>query len=177
MEQDLVWNVSILLIVANALVFIFVVSKSGDRVEYAGIQTSGYRIRSIYFWVLIIVGAIATFYTLGKLPYGLAAANAGKVQVVKVQGFQWYWEISQETVKANQPVEFQVTANDVTHGMGIYDSSLRLITQVQAMPGFTNHLVHTFTEPGVYKLLCLEYCGLTHNDMTAELTVLANPSR
>ncbi len=76
-----------------------------------------------------------------------------------------------------RPVEFRVTAGDVNHGMGVYDETLRLLVQVQAMPGFTNRLVYTFAEPGTYRLLCLEYCGLAHHGMIAELKVTAAPSR
>lgn len=41
------------------------------------------------------------------------------------------------------------------------------------MPGYTNKLVHTFTEPGTYQVMCLEYCGVGHTPMTAEIEVVA----
>ncbi|PXV76312.1 hypothetical protein [Nitrosomonas eutropha] len=75
------------------------------------------------------------------------------------------------TVKSGQPVEFQVSAADVNHGFGIYDENLVLIAQTQAMPGYTNKLIHTFDKPGKFKILCLEYCGLAHHVMITELTV------
>ena len=31
------------------------------------------------------------------------------------------------------------------------------------MPDYTQKLVHTFTKPGRYDILCLEYCGLDHD--------------
>jgi cytochrome c oxidase subunit II len=71
-------------------------------------------------------------------------------------------------------VEFHVTGSDVNHGFGIYDPQLRLVAQTQAMPGYTNVLRHTFTKPGSYKILCLEYCGLAHHTMMAEFNVRAS---
>ena len=175
MEQAIVWAVTVVLVIAMALVFTFVAWRSGDRIEYADIQQLGLRIRSRLFWLLIIISTPLTIFTLIDLPYGAATRASGDVQVIEVKGFQWYWELSQHQVTAGQPVEFRVTAGDVNHGMGIYDSSLRLVAQVQAMPGYTNRLIHTFSEPGAYKILCLEYCGLIHHDMTAELMVTSTP--
>jgi cytochrome c oxidase subunit 2 len=46
------------------------------------------------------------------------------------------------------------------------------VAQTQSMPGYTNVLRHTFDEPGTYKILCLEYCGLGHHEMSAEINVV-----
>jgi len=48
------------------------------------------------------------------------------------------------------------------------------VAQTQAMPGYTNVLRHTFKDPGNYKILCLEYCGLVHHGMMSELTVVVS---
>ena len=70
-----------------------------------------------------------------------------------------------------QPVEIRVTGADVNHGFGLFDANDRLITQTQAMPGFTNVIRHTFNSPGTYRVLCLEYCGLGHHTMFSKLVV------
>ncbi|MGH8337220.1 MAG: cytochrome oxidase, partial [Gammaproteobacteria bacterium] len=75
-------------------------------------------------------------------------------------------------VQADSPVEFRVTSSDVNHGFAIYAPDGRIVTQVQAMPGFTNKLVYTFTQPGTYRVMCLEYCGVAHAVMTSEITVV-----
>lgn len=51
---------------------------------------------------------------------------------------------------------------------------MRIVAQTQAMPGYTNVLRYTFTEPGVYRVLCLEYCGVEHHDMKTEINVAAH---
>ncbi len=66
---------------------------------------------------------------------------------------------------------FNVSAADVTHGLGVYDENLRLLGQTQAMPGYENSLKITFDQPGKYKLMCMEYCGLVHHAMISDFTV------
>ena len=78
------------------------------------------------------------------------------------------------TIRAGIPVQFEVTSGDVNHGVGIYDADDHLLTQTQAMPGVTNRLVHTFAQPGRYRILCLEYCGLAHHGMIAEFDVVGS---
>ena len=46
-----------------------------------------------------------------------------------------------------------------------------LIGSVQAMPGYHNKLDLTLSRAGVYRILCLEYCGLNHSTMESLFTV------
>jgi cytochrome c oxidase subunit 2 len=85
--------------------------------------------------------------------------------------------LSSNRFTAGVPVEFRVTSADVNHGFAIYGPDDRIVTQTQAMPGFTNRLVHTFAAPGRYRVLCLEYCGLAHHGMLAEFEVVAKGDR
>jgi cytochrome c oxidase subunit 2 len=62
-------------------------------------------------------------------------------------------------------------ARDVNHGLGLFDPSGRLLTQVQAMPGYSNRLIHVFETPGAYTVRCLEYCGIAHHAMMTTLSV------
>jgi len=43
----------------------------------------------------------------------------------------------------------------------------------EPMPGYINKLRYTFTTPGTYRVLCLEYCGVAHHEMAADITVAA----
>jgi cytochrome c oxidase subunit II len=45
---------------------------------------------------------------------------------------------------------------------------------VQAMPGFSNELDLTLTDPGVYRILCFEFCGVNHSTMQSTFTVTGN---
>lgn len=66
---------------------------------------------------------------------------------------------------------FRGTRSDVNHGFGICDAAGTLVAQTQAMPGYVNRLTHVFAVPGTYQVLCLEYCGLVHHNMIAEINV------
>ena len=144
-----------------------------------------YKVRGRYFMVLMVALAILLGLTLSNLPYKRAAAVAPEY-VVPVTGRIWSWEIGPirdrdgmplqaggdgPRVPLGKPVEFQVTAMDVNHGFGIYDDAGRLVAQTQAMPGYVNSLVHTFTEAGTYHVLCLEFCGLAHHTMVTTFVV------
>ena len=88
-----------------------------------------------------------------------------------MDGRQWFWNISKTEFVKGDTVVFNVTASDVTHGLGVYDPNLRMLTQTQAMPGYSNALEITFDESGDYKLMCMEYCGLAHHAMVTAITV------
>ena len=90
---------------------------------------------------------------------------------IDAKGYQWRWELSRNEVAVGQAVEFRVTAADINHGFALYDPSMRLVAQTQAMPGYVNRLNYTFERAGTYKVLCLEYCGIAHHNMVAEIKV------
>ncbi|MCC6211822.1 MAG: cytochrome c oxidase subunit II [Burkholderiales bacterium] len=170
MIHSLAWQVTVPLVLAFFAVFAWVALGAGDKADATAIsQTSG-RIRSWIFWVLVAVFLPIFGYTLRDLPYSVAAVAGGPPQVIKAIGHQWRWELSGTEVQVGKPVDFHITASDVNHGFGLYDPDLKLIAQAQAMPGYTNVLRHVFTRPGKYRVLCLEYCGLVHHGMLAEIT-------
>ncbi|HJW56974.1 MAG TPA: hypothetical protein VJ577_17035 [Burkholderiaceae bacterium] len=174
MTQQIVWKVSLALMILVAFGFIFVVINSGKRVEdYGLVQKSGYSIRTKLFWVLVLVLGPAMIYNLMDLPYSASHAStmSSGVQIVEAKGYQWRWELSRDHVAVNQPVEFRVSSADVNHGFAIYDPGMHIVAQTQAMPGYTNKLHYTFDKKGTYKILCLEYCGIAHHNMMTEIKV------
>lgn len=175
MIQEKVWLISVTLMGLLAAAFIFVRARSHERqVDYAPLQKRAYRLRTVFFWILVFTLGPVMLYTLVDLPYDPVAAerSGGTVQVVDAVGYQWRWDLSRTEFKVGDPVEFRVTSADVNHGFGIYDADLRLVAQTQAMPGYTNRLRHTFTAEGTYRVLCMEYCGLAHHNMISEITVV-----
>lgn len=171
--QQIAWIVSLLGMAVVLAVFLVVARRASDPVEASQAAGSVTRLRSPLFWVLALVIVAMTVATLGRLPYAAPEGAAGEPLTVTVTGQQWFWELSHDGAAVGQPVVFAVSSSDVNHGLGIYDESLTLVAQTQAMPGYINHLHHTFTEPGTYRFLCLEYCGLGHHDMPAEFVVTA----
>lgn len=95
---------------------------------------------------------------------------------MNVVGRQWSWQANLEgqppggvlRLVTGSPVEFRVTSADVNHGFAIYAPDGRIVIQTQAMPGFDNRILYTFTTPGKYRVMCLEYCGVGHAPMVTE---------
>jgi len=173
MIQDTVLYVTLILMTVVIGVFVFVaLNASTGAVEYAPVQSRAYSIRSKFFWVLLVAGLIITVITTSDLPFSATRGDVADADVtIDVDGRQWYWQMSQTEVNAGDTVVFNVTAGDVNHGLGVYNPDLVMLGQTQAMPGYTNSLKLTVSEPGTYKLLCMEYCGLAHHGMISELIV------
>jgi cytochrome c oxidase subunit 2 len=127
------------------------------------------RLRSRILWGSGVVGVAIALATLLPWPHAVPAGPA--VVPVRVRASMWAWELDRTSVPVGVPVVFHVTSTDVNHGFGVFDASGRLLFQTQAMPGWVNKVAWTFTEPGRYRVLCLEYCGLVHHGMMAELEV------
>lgn len=167
--QDIAWKVSIFPILFMVVVFLAIYAKSHVVAPVDGLAQE--RTRRSLFIVLIAMGIPLAFHTLADLPYGVPDRPGGPAQVVEAVGRQWEWTLSRNTFRVGETVEFRVTSADVNHGFGIYDGSMRVVAQTQAMPDYVNTLRHEFQIPGKYTILCLEYCGLAHHAMSAEFEV------
>ncbi|MBL6707893.1 MAG: cytochrome C oxidase subunit II [Pseudomonadales bacterium] len=173
MIQGAVFLVSAILMLVVAATFIFVaLNASKKAVAYPPLLEKSYSMRAKFFWVLSIAGILILVVTTLDLPYAATRGDVpGNAKLVDVDGRQWFWNISQTEFEKGDVVVFSVTASDVTHGLGIYGPNLRMLNQTQAMPGYSNALEVTFGEPGEYKLMCMEYCGLAHHAMVTAVTV------
>ncbi len=171
--QNEVWVWTLAGIALVALVFVYVVSQAGRTADAGRVQHQAHVLRRWWFVGLVLLGILVTTISLKAFPIADQATQAQHAQIVQAVGRQWGWELSQTKVRAGTPVEFNVTSTDVNHGFAIYSPQERILTQTQAMPGFINRLLYTFTEPGQYRIVCLEYCGLAHHGMVAEFEVVA----
>ncbi len=123
-------------------------------------------------WLVVVVVALFALLmgTIFYIPYGESAGP--NKQVVRVVGVQFAWAIdAPQGIVTGRPVEFLATTSDVSHGFGVYNAKGALILQAQVTPGHLQKIVHTFAEPGVYKVLCLEFCGAKHHEMISEFEV------
>ncbi len=171
--RDIAWITSLIGMAAVLALFLRVAWHASDAAEGSEAATAVTRVRAPLFWVLALAIVVVMAVTLGGLPYAAPREQTAEPLTVTATGQQWSWTLSHEGAAVGQPVVFAVSSSDVNHGLGIYDESLGLVAQTQAMPGYVNYLHHTFTEPGTYRLLCLEYCGFGHHDMPAEFVVTA----
>ncbi len=161
--------ISLVLMAVLALVYLRAVRASQPAAKDAG-APGAEKVRKGLFWGLVILGAVVTAMTLRQWPHDASAPE--DALTITATGNQWSWDFSAQELPAGKPVVFAVTASDVNHGFGIYDESGAILFQTQAMPGYVNKVRYTFDKPGVYRVLCMEYCGLSHHDMIGELRVV-----
>ena len=122
-----------------------------------------------WFGVAVALLAALLLATIFFTPFGKGAPRTK--QVVRVTGLQFAWAIEPQVVKANVPVEFQLTSADVSHAFAVYNASDVLLFQVQVLPGKTQKAFYTFKKPGMYRVLCLEFCGFGHDLMRSAILV------
>lgn len=160
-------------ILAAIVIAIFVVAALSTKAlpqDYSIVKPRGYAVRRVWFGIFTAAMVIGFIATLSFFPYSEGRSAEGATHIAVV-GRQFSFEGLPAEVPLNTPVVFDVTAADVNHGFAVYDPQDRLIGQVQAMPGYDNHLQLTFEQPGVYTVRCLEYCGLGHDVMRTTFEV------
>jgi len=167
--QSYVLVISLLFMVLVGAAFWWVVRHSAADAPNLGPGGSVESYRSGLFWVLGVFGLVVAALTLRPWPYDAAASD--DAVAVTATGSQWSWDITPQELPAGRPIVFKVTSDDVNHGFGVYDADGTMLFQTQAMPGYVNQVRYTFTKPGKYRVLCMEYCGLVHHDMIEEINV------
>lgn len=119
-----------------------------------------------------IAGALALALVGGVFLRERAVASADLI--VDVRAHQWAWDFSVTELPVDRPVEFNITSSDVSHGFTIFDDGGNVLVKATVVPGETAKVRHVFTEAGTYPVRCMLYCGMGHDGMKNELTVVAN---
>lgn len=169
-------------LVVAVVIFLIVTSQKDE--DKASAKHKVYSLRGKYFFVLVILIIAGLFTSLRFLPYDTHKGTPD--QLISVVAMQWAWKMAEGpmaknpqefegtneiTVPSGKLIQFAVTSMDVNHNFAVYNSKGDIVTQTQAMPGYTNRLNFRFQEPGVYHVLCLEYCGLAHGFMVGKINV------
>lgn len=79
----------------------------------------------------------------------------------------WAFVPNEIRVPAGSTVTFYLTSPDVQHGFLIERTNVN----VMVVPGQVSKITSRFDEPGEYRFLCQEYCGLAHHVMFGKLVV------
>ena len=151
-----------------AMLFLLVALQSRKEIPFERVREAAYRIRPVWFALLVALLAGGVISSMFFLPYSSGADVGAQINVV---GGQFYWSMSSTSVPAGTKVDFAVTSADVNHGFGVYDPDGHLLGSVQAMPGFTNHLDLHLDQPGPYLISCMEFCGFKHHEMRGRFEV------
>ncbi|WP_435060712.1 cytochrome c oxidase subunit II [Amycolatopsis thermoflava] len=142
---------------------------------------------------VVVTGAVVPFVILtGVYAVGLrdmsalrapehpaAAAAAPGTVTVEVTGHQWWWEVrypgtaattaNEIHVPVGTPVQVRLTTDDVLHSFWVP----QLMPKTDLIAGQVNTTWITAEEPGTYRGMCAEYCGLQHRYM--HFVVVAEP--
>ena len=82
-------------------------------------------------------------------------------------GQMWSFSPAEITVPVNADVVFTGTSADVIHGFHVEQTRINMML----IPGQISQNTYRFTKPGVYQLICHEYCGLAHHTMAGKVIV------
>ena len=123
----------------------------------------------VWFGIVVVVLVVLLFGTIFFTPYGRSAEKGDLTFDVRAQQFAFV--IPKTRIRAGVPVSFHLTSGDVNHGFAVFNDRNEFLFQAQVMPGKTQDYVYTFKKPGRYHVVCFEYCGIGHDQMTAQFTV------
>lgn len=73
------------------------------------------------------------------------------------------------SVPAETKLTFRWVSMDVLHGVHIPMTNM----STMIVPGYVAEITTTFPKPGEYPVLCNEYCGLGHNHMWSNISVIS----
>jgi cytochrome c oxidase subunit 2 len=129
-------------------------------------------------------GAVATLFVLFVVWWSigirqfleLRVAPAGALEIY-VTAKQWMWKFSYPEggralaalyVPAGRPVKLILTSRDVIHSFYVPDFRIKQ----DAIPGRYTTAWFEAKSPGVYEILCAEYCGTGHSMMRGQVVAL-----
>ena len=121
-----------------------------------------------WFGIVVVMLVALLFTTIWFTPYSRSQDNG---QAFPVKAEQFAFIVPGRVLHAGVPVKFSLTSADVNHGFAVFNSKNVLLFQVQVIPDHTQNYVYTFKQPGIYHIVCFEYCGVGHDQMKGEFTV------
>jgi cytochrome c oxidase subunit II len=154
-------------------------------VRYRHVRRFGPRQRQwhmpLYLEVGLIVGLLAMFlwwWWIGVRQFLDMRQPPDDGIDIYVMGKQWMWKftypdghanVSDLYVPAGTPIKLTMTSRDVIHSFFVPEFRVKH----DVIPGRYTTLWFEAKRPGVYEILCTEYCGEGHSTMRGRVHVLA----
>lgn len=129
-------------------------------------------------WTIIPTIIALSMFAVGWKSYtGLRTVPAGSVQIqVLAQMFTWIFVYGNDkesenllVVPEHTPIKLNIESLDVIHSF--YLPAFRV--KVDAVKKFPTYVWFRTEGPGVFDIMCTEYCGLDHSKMLAKLKVVS----
>lgn len=99
---------------------------------------------------------------------GIQVDDKGQITVRMVAGRYSFFP-KHIAVPAETKLTFRWVSMDVLHGVHIPMTNM----STMIVPGYVAEITTSFPKPGEYPVLCNEYCGLGHNHMWSNISVIA----
>lgn len=129
--------------------------------------------------LLPVIVLLALFWLTLQTMVALSAPPSEAEFTIEVIGHQFWWEVKypeQGLVTANEihipidtAIELRLSSTDVIHSFWVPE----LQGKMDLIPGRTNTSWINAREPGVYRGICAEFCGIQHAHM--QFLVIAQP--
>ncbi len=133
------------------------------------------------WWGGIVMPVLVLTVIFGRSMVSLAALQSPEepeTVTIEVTGHRWWWEVRypvEDIVTANElhipagePVHLELHAQDVIHTFWVP----QLHPKIDMLPGETNELWIQADQPGIYRGICAEFCGLQHARMQFQVVAM-----
>lgn len=149
--------------------------------EYEDIEQATQTKIPVSLEIAVIAGLLALFFlwwVIGFKQYVKLRVAPEDAQDIYVVGKKWMWKFAYPDgsssagvlyVPANQPVRLIMTSRDVLHSFYVPDFRVKQ----DLVPGRYTTLWFEAVRPGVFEILCAEYCGAGHSTMRGQVVALA----
>jgi cytochrome c oxidase subunit II len=171
---DLWWFMfwtSLVIFIAVVVLLLYALFKPRQSPDETSIRAG----RMMISWGGIIIPAVVVIATMVYTLYvmdALSEPDRRPPLTVDVTSHMWWWDMryteqgiatgNELHIPAGQPVLLQLRATDVIHSFWVP----RLQGKRDMMPGTVTTLWIEADEPGEYRGMCAEFCGLQHANMS-----------
>lgn len=162
--------VPIYLFTVGLLVYALVRSRRRDTVvdpleiRYPSLLIGG----GVVLPIIVIVPLTVITVLVGN---DLTTGDEEENLTIEVTGHQWWWEVhypeadattaNEIHIPTNRPIRVELTSADVIHSFWVP----QLQGKIDLIPGKTNTQWLEANEPGTFRGLCAEFCGIQHTNM------------
>lgn len=140
-----------------------------DRAEKVTLAFSS-GLMGIFFLALLAAARLQGINVPPCLPPEVKPFSEGRIDTLPDGHRQLFyvaqmWRFEPEVVEVpvGKPVDVFLSAKDVAHGFYLSWTN----TNLMAIPGAVNAYTFKLEKPGVYPVICHEYCGSAHQSMVA----------
>ena len=128
-------------------------------------------------WMLIPFVLTLIFFAWGAKMFIVHKNPPPNAMRIEAVGRQWMWkfqhpggqaEINDLHIPTGEPIMINMISQDVIHSL--YIPALRI--QMETLPGRYTQFWFNADRPGIYRILCSEFCGTDHSTMVGLLTIM-----